>query len=126
MPELHCSCRSVQPEKPETQSRSRAFWVFLPELFRGSGPPPLRDTVPRTRIGRRIKSKSLYRQVRRPIERVHLSRASELAFSLSVKRPHPFCVVALGPPGMANVAEVSEVGVDGEEQPEDEIRAQMR
>mmetsp|Transcript_731 Transcript_731/g.2843 ORF Transcript_731/g.2843 Transcript_731/m.2843 type:complete len:115 (-) Transcript_731:155-499(-) len=27
---------------------------------------------------------------------------------------------------MANVAEVSEVGVDGEEQPEDEIRAQMR
>ena len=27
---------------------------------------------------------------------------------------------------MANVAEVSEVGVDGEEQPEDDIRAQMR
>ena len=89
-------------------------------------PPPLRDTVPRTRIGTRIKSKPSCRQARRPIERVHLSRASELAFSSSVKRPHPFCVVALGPPAMANVAEVSEVGVEGEEQPEDEIRAQMR
>ena len=94
-------------------------------LFRGSA-PPLRDTVPRTRIGTRIKSKPSCRQARRPIERVHLSRASELAFTSSVKRPQPFCVVALGPPGMANVAEVSEVGVDGEEQPEDEIRAQMR
>lgn len=101
------------------------FWFFYPNFFVVRA-PPLRDTVPRTRIGTRIKSKPSCRQARRPIERVHLSRASELAFTSSVKRPQPFCVVALGPPGMANVAEVSEVGVDGEEQPEDEIRAQMR